>query len=104
MHASFEETDFWDKLNVDPKLSTRVLVANALCTRMDLASAIYHSPTSRIEIYGMGHLQAYSHYDREHQLDWRFVGYAIMASGNNDEAANKIVQKAFKNVEDSRIL
>ena len=93
-YANFDDNRFWGRLNTNEKFSDRVLIANALCTRMDLASALYHSPLTRMEIYGLEDLQAFSHFDREHQIDWRFVGYSIMANGGEDVACDKILVAA----------
>lgn len=93
-YASFEDDKFWTRLSTSEQFSDRVLIANALCTRMDLASALYHSPLKRLELYGLEDLQAFSHYDRENQIDWRFVGYSIMANGGGDEPCEKILVAA----------
>lgn len=90
-YANFEAVSFWSKLSTSPKHTTRALIANALCTKMDLASAVYNSPTKSIEIFGLEHFKAYSYFDREEQLDWKFVGYATMASGKASEAAEQVV-------------
>ena len=51
-YADFEKQTFWEHLNTNGCFSSRRLIANAMCTKMDLASAMYHNSTSKIEIYG----------------------------------------------------
>ena len=89
-YASFEEESAWDLLVDDPKFSHKKIIANALCAKMDLASATYHSPTNKIEIFGLANTLAYSHFDKDHQLDWRFIGYAIMNTGVDEGGASHV--------------
>ena len=93
-YANFEEPSFWHRLSCEPSHSSRLLIANAMCTKMDLASALYHNATKSIEMYGLKHATAYSHFDREEQIDWRMVGYAIMANESQREGANKVTLSA----------
>jgi len=44
---------YWKKM-VEARSDDSELLANSLCTILDLACGIYYSPLKRIEIYGMG--------------------------------------------------
>ena len=89
-YAQFDSASFWTRVNAKDDQEMRPLIANALCTLMDLGSAIYHSSKRSIEIYGLRECTAYSNFERCEQLDWRFVGYAMMASQGSTDGAQRV--------------
>merc|ERR1711972_501476 len=100
--ASFENSNFWKFINTSKSISTERLIANGMCSKMDLASAIYHCPTTRVEMYGLQNIQAFHHFEETYEVDWRFVGYSVMSSNSPSEPAQDLVLGLF-DVTDRRV-
>jgi len=81
--ASWESPKFWNSLVNKPSVDSKVLMANGMCSKMDLSSAIYHAPTHTIELFALENIQTFYHFSDEFEVDWRFVGYAVMGARNS---------------------
>ena len=62
---------------------------------MDLASAIYHCPTTTVQMYGLQNIQAFHHFEETYEVDWRFVGYSIMSSNSPTEPAQNLTLSLY---------
>lgn len=93
--ASFDDKQFWKYIKNTPEIETERLIANGMCSKMDLASAIYHCPTTKVEMYGLQNIQAFHHFEDTYEVDWRFVGYSVMSSNSPDEPAQNLVLSLY---------
>jgi len=93
--ASSDDKQFWKYIKNTPEIETERLIANGICSKMDLASAIYHCPTTKVEMYGLQNIQAFHHFEDTHEVDWRFVGYSVMSSNSPDEPAQNLVLSLY---------
>lgn len=93
--ASFDDKQFWKYIKNTPEIETERLIANGMCSKMDLASAIYHCPTTKVEMYGLQNIQAFHHFEDTYEVDWRFVGYSVMSSNSPDEPPQNLVLSLY---------
>merc|ERR1712217_290392 len=101
--ASYEDKSFWKFIKNKPEVNTERLIANGMCSKMDLASAIYHCPTTTVQMYGLQNIQAFSHFEETYEVDWRFVGYSIMSSNCPSEPAQNLTLSLY-DITDKRSL
>ena len=77
-YVAFDDDEYLSKCYKKFKKPKIEQIYSAICMKMDIASIIYHSPVECIEIYGLEDVKTFSYSQRQYQIDWRFVGYAIM--------------------------
>jgi len=100
--SSWENPNYWRALSNRPDVDTKVLMANGICSKMDLSSAIYHAPTHTIEMYSLEQLRVFFHFADEFEVDWRFVGYAVMGSGRQSFHNTRVKLSMYDYYDDHR--
>lgn len=70
--------NFFEKIGDHEKIDTEQLLSSGVFTRMDIASCVHNRKRCSISITGLKNVQAYNHFERTFEVDWRFVGMATM--------------------------
>lgn len=83
--SPYLSNNFFDVISDREEICTERLLSNGVFTKMDVASCIHNKKRESIDITGLRDVQAFNHFQRSWEVDWRFVGMATMYHQNEDE-------------------